>query len=470
MKLLTRRQFHPAQVVILSFALVIAAGSALLSLPVATRSGERLPFVDALFTSVSATCVTGLAVVDTGETFSLFGQLVILACIQIGGLGLMTFTTMFVVASGRRLAVLDRAAMQQSFHHTPTHNIRNLIKLIVVATFALEALGALLLALHWHLTARFETFGETLYQAVFHSVSAFCNAGFTIFPGSLVSFQRDPFTLLVVTTLIIAGGLGFVVWSDVKEFVRQKITGKLRDGEGTAKFVRPRLSVHSKFVLITSSTLLAVGTISFYLLERHNLLAGLPAGASWMNAYFLAVTPRTAGFNSLDYAGADGASLLLTMVLMFIGASPGSTGGGIKVSTFGLLVCYAFARWRGHARLHAFRRTVSRESIDRAMTVVVAAVALVLIAAALLMVTETLGVAARDSQSRFLPLFFETVSAFGTVGLSLGETGRLTPAGKLIVAAVMFMGRAGPLTLALAIGFRESRAKFRYAEENVMVS
>jgi trk system potassium uptake protein len=470
---LIRRHLKPPQLVVLSFTLVIAAGTALLSLPAATRAGEPLPVVDAFFTAVSATCVTGLAVVDTGSVFSTFGQLVILACIQVGGLGLMTFTTVLLTVFGRRLAIADRVIIQESFHHTPTGKITTIIKYIVVATFAVEASGAAMLTIHWLRAGRYATFGETLYSAVFHSISAFCNAGFSLHADSLTGFRGDFVSLAVFSALIIVGGLGFLVGLDLKEYVQLRWLRRLWSAETQARVLalgrRPRLSVHTKFVLITTGLLLAVGTVSFYLLERGGTLAGMTTAEAWANAWFLSVTPRTAGFNTVDYAQLGGAGLLCTMVLMFIGASPGSTGGGVKTSTLALLVAYSVARWRGHARLHAFNRTIPGDSIDRASAVVVAALALLIVASSALMATETAGDTAEQSRREFLPVLFEAVSAFGTVGLSVGQTPILTAPGKLIVAALMFMGRTGPLTLALAISLRRPRAQYRYAEENIMI-
>jgi trk system potassium uptake protein TrkH len=468
-----RRRLHPPQLIVLSFALIILIGTLLLSLPVATRSGNRLPFVDALFTATSATCVTGLTVTDTATTFSVFGQLVILSCIQIGGLGLMTFTTVFMAIFGQRLAIADRVAIQESFHHTPTGNLATLIKYIVVATFTIEAIGALALTTYWLRVDRFPTAGETIYQAVFHSVSAFCNAGFALFADNLIGFQSDSFVLLVISTLIIVGGLGFLVGLDIKEYIQQVFFHRFLSRGARERIEairpRPRLSLHTKLVLITTATLLVIGTVSYYVLERRGALGRFNEGEAWLNAFFCSVTPRTAGFNAIDFAGLGGAALLCTMVMMYIGASPGSTGGGIKTSTFGLLVAYSVSRLGGHRRLHLFNRTVPVESVDRSAAVVVASIALIILASSALMVTETRGAAPGESQDKMVSLVFETISAFGTVGLSLGLTPLLTATGKIIIVLVMFMGRTGPLTLALAVTARQRRAQYRYAEENVMV-
>jgi trk system potassium uptake protein TrkH len=432
--------------------------------------------VDALFTATSATCVTGLAVEDTQTHFSTFGQIVILCCIQVGGLGLMTFTTVFLYLTGNRLAIADRVALQESFQHTPTGSVGRLVKHIVVATFAVEAVGALLLFARWTQLGRFDGARETVYHSVFHSISAFCNAGFALYPDSLTGFRDDPALVLVFSALVVLGGLGFLVMLDVKEYyaqhrlLRHYRPGRAHAQEALGLLRRPRLTVHTKLVLLTTAALLATGTISYYLLERRGLFAGMGEGTAWLNAFFCSVTARTAGFNTVDYAGMGGAGLLCTMVLMFVGASPGSTGGGVKTSAFGLLVAYAVTRWRGQKRLHAFNRTIPRESIDKAGSVVITAVAVVILAASALMATETRGATPAESRGELVGILFETISAFATVGLSTGETAELTPPGRLIVALVMFVGRTGPLTLALAISVRRRRAsQFRYAEENVLV-
>lgn len=471
-----RISLHPAQLIVFSFAIVITLGTVLLSLPAATRSGVRLSFIDALFTSVSATCVNGLVVVDTGGVFSTFGQIVILSCVQIGGLGLMTFTTVFLVLSGQRLGITDRMAIELSFHHTATGKIKPLIMHIVAMTFLIEAAGAVLLALYWSETKRFSSAGETIYYSVFHVISAYCNAGFVLFPDNLIGFQSDAFVELLIAALVILGGLGFLVSLDLREYLWQHLKRSwprlsVRESDVPSR-ARPRLSLHTKLVLVTSGLLLLIGTVSFYFLERHNAFNDLGEGAAWLNSFFCSVTPRSGGFNTIAYSQLGGATLLCTMVLMFIGAAPGSTGGGIKTSSFGLLVAYSVSRWRGHKRLHLFRRTVPEESIDLAAGVVVAAVAMLIITSSVLMITETRGLTPVAGQQKLLPVIFETISAMSTVGLSLDLTPKLTDEGKLIVSLAMFVGRIGPFTLAIAAAGhrRRTETRYRYAEENVMVS
>jgi trk system potassium uptake protein len=473
MKLPIRRKLDPTQIVIASFAFVITLGTILLSLPFATASGERMALVDAFFTAVSATCVTGLVVVDTGTYFSTFGQLVILFCIQVGGLGLMAFTTIFVVALGNRVAIADRLAIQQSFHHSPISNIKRLVKYIVSVTLLVETVGAIILTVHWTIQQRFATFGETVYSAIFHSVSAFCNAGFSLNADSLVGHHADGITVLTMSTLIIVGGIGFLVALDVKQYIQclySKRAAETRIHESIELIVRkPRLSVHSKFVLITTTALIIIGTVSYFILERNGLFADMPAGVAWLNAFFCSITPRTAGFNTVDYAGMSGAALLCTMVLMFIGASPGSAGGGVKTSTFGVLIAYSITRWLGHRNLNIFDRTIPQLSIDRAAGVVISAVALLIIVSSVLMAIQTYEMTSKFSQNSFLPILFESISAFGTVGLSMGETANLGMSGKIVIGIVMFLGRIGPLTLALAISPKPHEKQFRFPEENIMV-
>jgi trk system potassium uptake protein len=467
-------RFHPAQVVVMSFGAVIAIATVLLALPLSSQTGRSTGWIDAFFTATSATCVTGLTVVaDTGTYFSTAGQLIILSCIQIGGLGLMTFTTVFLIATGRRLAIADRIAIQESFYHSPTGQVGTLIRYIVFATLLTEALGAGLLASWWLYTGAFTSPGHAVYSAVFHSISAFCNAGFSLYSDSATRFQNDPLVLGILSTLIVAGGLGFLVGLDVKEYLQQRFLSRLLTRQARKRVEairpRPRISLHSKFVLTVTGSLLLLGTLSYYFLERGGVLRGMSVLDAVLNSWFCSVTARTAGFNTVDYANFGGPALLCTMVLMFIGASPGSTGGGVKTSTFGLIVTYALFRWRGHEVPHAFGRTIPRETVDRATAVVVAAVGIVILAASLLMATEATGSGPAASRERFLPVMFETFSAFGTVGLSMNFTAGLSGAGKLVLAVLMFVGRVGPLTLALAIGTRSKPAKFRYADENVMV-
>jgi trk system potassium uptake protein TrkH len=431
------------------------AGTALLSLPVA-QAGEPVSLVDALFTSTSAVCVTGLTVVDTGTRFSPFGQAVVLALIQVGGLGLMTFAVFVGVLLGRKVAFTDRMVIQDSMHHTPKAGVRRLVRYVLAFTLAVEAAGAAFLWLRFR--GQFPA-GEAVWLSVFHSVSAFCNAGFGLLPDNLVRYRGDPLVNLAITGLIVVGGLGFLVNMELWDLARARLRG------GRA----PLLTLHARLVLVVSAALLGVGMVAFLLLEWENVLREMPLGERLLASWFQSVTPRTAGFNTIDYGRVSSDTLFFTIFLMFVGASPGSTGGGIKTTTFGLLVALVVARWRGRGRATLFYRTIPHAVMDRALTIALLAWVLVSLAVGLLVFTETHGRPFAVAEPRFLALMFEAVSAFGTVGLSTGITPSLSAWGKLVLVALMFVGRVGPLTLVLAVGPRQERGRFRYAEENVMV-
>ena len=434
---------------------MILVGTLLLSLPLA-HAAEPVSALDALFTATSAVCVTGLTVVETGTRFSAFGQAVVLGLIQVGGLGLMTFAVFAGIALGGRVPFTGRVVIQETMHHTPSAGVRRLVRYVLAFTLMSEAFGALWLWLRLRETL---PLGASLWSAAFHSVSAFCNAGFSLFPDSLMRYRGDPVVNLGITGLIILGGLGFTSSMELRE----QLTARLR------RVRPPRATLHTRLVLLVTVVFLVGGTLVYLGLEWNNLLRGLPPGERLLAAWFLSVTPRTAGFNTVDYGQASSETLFFTIFLMFVGASPGSTGGGIKTTTFGLLVALVVARWRGRGRASVFQRTIPHAVMDRALLVALLAWALVSLAIGLLVFAESAGVPYQGADPRFVALMFEAVSAFGTVGLSTGITPGLGAAGKLVLVALMFVGRVGPLTLVLAIGPRQQRGRFRYAEENVMV-
>lgn len=440
---------------------MILAGVALLSLPVAVSGDESLGFVNALFISTSAVCVTGLSPVDVSRELSLFGQIVLISLIQIGGLGLMTFTTVAYYFIGWRLPIINRVVIETTFHHKPTNQIKKLLKRILIFTFAFEFLGFLALFFYWLFEGRFASAGQTAWFAAFHSIAAFTNAGFSLFSDNLIGFKQDFFVQAVITTLTIFGGIGFLVAFEIEEYVRRRFFAPSQTA-----FV---LSIQTRLVLLATVLLIVAGTILIFVLERNGAFANLSTEAALMNSYFFSVVTRTSGFNTMEMGQFGAASIMIMIVLMFIGASPGSTGGGIKTITFGLLFAYMISRLRGERRLNIWNRTIPQQSIDKAGAVVVAAFATVTVAVLLLMLTETRGASAAESRAEFLPILFETVSAFGTVGLSLDFTNKFTDAGKIILSIVMFAGRVGALSLALAISFREKQRKFSYAEETVMI-
>jgi trk system potassium uptake protein TrkH len=438
-----------------SFAGAILVGTALLRLPLAAGAGA-VSLLEAFFTATSAVCVTGLTVVDTGTRFSPAGQAIILALIQAGGLGIMTYAVFVSLLLGRDVSFTDRRVIQDSLHHSPTPELVRLVRHVLVFTAGAEALGAALLGLSFgrHLPP-----GQAAWQGVFHAVSAFCNAGFSLQPDNLVRWRADVLVNAVVTGLILVGGLGFLVNMELREQVEASLRRRRR----------PPLSLHARLVLVVTAVLLGVGTLAFLGLEWGNLLKGLPPGERLLAAWFQAVTPRTAGFNTVDLSRATTATLFVTTLLMMIGASPGSTGGGVKTTTLGLITALFVARWRGRGRATVFKRTIPHAVMDRALSLALLAAVFVSLAVGLLLVTEGHSVPFEQTRPRFIALLFEAVSAFGTVGLSTGVTASLSSAGKLVLIVLMFVGRVGPLTLVLAVGPRLEKGRFRYAEENVMV-
>lgn len=451
---MAERRVSPALILVSSFALAAVGGGLLLTLPGMTRGAPLAP-LDALFTAVSAVCVTGLTVVDTGTRFTFLGQLVILGLVQCGGLGIMTFAVFAVLVLGGQLSFRDRILIRDTLHHSPSSELRRLLRYIVSFTLATEAVGAVLL---WLRLRQVFAPGQAVFLSVFHSISAFCNAGFSPFPDSLVRYRGDLAVNLVVTGLIVAGGLGFLVCMELGDKIVAGVTGRRR-----------RLSLQTRLVLVTNAGLLAAGVAGFLALEWTNLLAGLGLGEKLLAAWFQAVTPRTAGFNTLDYGQAGTATLFFTILLMFVGASPGSTGGGIKTTSFALLVLLLRARWQGRGQAWAFGRSIPFPALDRALLLTLLSWALTSGALLLIVLAES-GVRPHGAAGpAFLQLMFETVSAFATVGLSTGITPSLSAAGKLVLMMLMFVGRVGPLTVALAAGRSRRRWRFRYAEENVMV-
>lgn len=433
----------------LSFAGLIATGTVLLSLPVSWGPGRSIPVVDALFTATSAVCVTGLITVDTARAWSPFGQGVILGLIQLGGLGILTFSTFFMVLLGRPIPIAQRGIIARSHGKLLHVGVKALLVRIVSYALAIEALGAAVLVVVF---ARDAGWRAGLWRGVFHAVSAFCNAGFSLFSNSLEDFAGSWLVNLTIMGLIVVGGIGFLVITDVEERLRG----------------HRRLSLHSKVVLSTSAVLIVAGAIGFSLFEAGNVLAGRPTGEKVLVSLFQSVTPRTAGFNTVPYGTLTNASLMMTLILMFIGGSPGSTAGGIKTSTAAILFGVLYSRARGLRHASLFRRTVPERILGEAIAIVLLSVVVVMGATFLLQWTQLQDLAHPGVRGRFLSLNFEAVSAFGTVGLSMGETFGLRYWSKLILVGLMFVGRLGPLTLALVLS-RKQRVEYQYAEEPVLV-
>ena len=427
----------------ISFAVAAVAGSLLLTLPAATVDERGLSLVDAFFTAVSAVCVTGLTVIDIGRALTPFGQIIILVLIQIGGLGVMTVTTLFVAAVGRKPSLRDTLTINEALGQWKLSTTMRLVRNVALATIVIEGLGALALAA---IFSRDYSLGRSLYLGLFHSISAFCNAGFDLLGRSFVDYVGGLPLNLVIMLLIVIGGLGFTVLSELMA---------LRRGR--------RLSLHARIVLRTTAALIVVGTLLILALEHSNpaTMGTLSPGAKVLAATFQSVTPRTAGFNTLPIGALTQSTLLTIMALMFIGASPGSTGGGIKTTTFVVILAAIRSALYGRHNVEIGARRLPEEVAAKAWVITTLAASLVLLVTAVLLATEGLGL---------MDVLFEAVSAFGTVGLSTGITPKLTTTGRIIIPLLMYAGRVGPLTLAVALTRRRSAAgTWQLPEERIVV-
>lgn len=443
------RHLTPPRSFILSFLLVILVGAGLLLLPSSAAKKPLAP-VDALFTSASAVCVTGLTVVNIGRDLSFSGQIVTLILFQIGGLGIITFSLLLFGLMGRSLSFRGRELLQSTFLHTPRRDFFRILRFVVVGTFAIEGAGTLVLFIRFLFD--FPP-GKAFFQAVYHAASAFNNCGYSLFANNLMNYRDDWAVNMVIVALIVLGGLGFIVIYEL--FNRWR--GKTK-----------RLSLHAKVVLITTSMLIAGGTLLFYFFEAGNILKDMGIPGRFLTSLFQSVTPRTCGFNTVDIASLANATILLMMILMFIGASPGSTGGGIKTSSFALLLLMIFNRVRGRDSVTIFNRSVPQEILGRTIAIVFAsAISVLVIASVLLLAAGSPGALAQTSRHLFVEYVFETISAFGTVGLSMNVTPSLNDIQKLAITLLMFIGRVGPITLAFA--WSRSKRRLVYAEEAVMV-
>lgn len=442
----------PSRILVLSFLAIIVLGAIVLSLPVSAVD-KKLSFIDAFFTSTSAVCVTGLSTIDVGKELNLFGELVLLSLIQIGGLGIMTMSIIFMLMAGKRLSLTEKDVIQDTYTHGGQRSPASIAKDVIRFTLFIEGIGAAILSIRYVPELGFSS---GVYYAIFHSVSAFCNAGFSLFSNNLESYRTDWLVSLTVSTLIITGGIGFLVLSEIwrrRPFSRERIR---------------RLSLHTKLVFVSTVILIIFGTISIGILEWDNTLSDLAPRHKILCAYFQSVTARTAGFNTIAIGNMTGGALVLCIMLMFIGACPGSCAGGVKTTTAASLTLLAISKLKGHEYTRAFCRTIPNQSITRAINVVLISMAVIGAAVMILLITEFRNMPPASSQYGMMTTLFETVSAFGTVGLSMGITSKLTMAGKLIISMVMFVGRLGPLMITLAIS-RKSQAAFFYAEENIMI-
>ena len=438
-------KLNGVQILSIGFLILILVGALILSLPISSANGEATNFLDSLFTSTSAVCVTGLVTLDTGTYWSTFGQTIIIILIEIGGLGFMSFTTIIAIFIGKKITLRERLLLQESLNTFSIQGLVKWVRYIVMFTVGVQLLGAIVLSLEF--IPRFG-FKKGLFFSIFHSMSAFCNAGFDLIGNysSLTGYYDNSLVVLTIATLIIISSLGFVVWHELYQYRKTR-----------------KLSVHSKIVLTITAILLIGGTIIFFILEYNNpnTLQQMTLKNKTLNAFFSAVTPRTAGFNTIDLGGMTTASKFVTIILMFIGGSPGSTAGGLKTATFGIVILTFISVIRGREDVEAFGRRFSKELVYKAFTLAFIAMTIVIGVTLVLSITE--------SNENFLDLLYESTSAFATVGITTGVTQRLSSIGKVIIMITMYCGRVGPLTLAFAITRRRRKAKYKYPEGKILI-
>ncbi|MDD7363839.1 MAG: TrkH family potassium uptake protein [Peptoniphilus sp.] len=435
---------NPSFVVLISFLILILTGTALLSLPLASADGQSAGFIDALFTSTSASCVTGLIVRNTATGWSSFGKIIILLLIQIGGLGTMTMVAWVSILSDKRIGLSGRIFIKTQLNADSLAGLVKLLRFATLFTLSAEASGALLLS--FHLIPMYG-FRRGAIFSIFHAISAFCNAGFDLFGDSLVSFQANYYVTIIIALLIILGGLGFIVYVDLWRFPEKR-----------------RLSAHTKLVIWTTLLLLAGGAILFFVFERHNpeTIGSLPLSQQILASFFQSVTFRTAGYNSVNMAGLKDTMLFVSVLLMFIGGSPGSTAGGIKTTTFAIVVCSCVSSLRGVKDTVLFKRRISEETKMKAFELFIIAILLVFSVSLLIVIFE-------KEAFDFVDILFETVSAFGTVGVSSGITGFLSTASKIVLSMLMYIGRIGPATFAMGMFLKEHSKKYRFSEGKFIV-
>lgn len=444
---LPKVHLNPVRVLALGFAMVILIGGILLSLPISSASGEWTPFIDSMFTSTSAVCVTGLITFDTGTHWNLFGKTIIIILIQIGGLGFMSFATLTAVLMGRKLGLKERLLMQEAYNAMNLQGIIRMVKYVVGFTFGVELIGALLLSTQF---VPMFGWGTGIYYSIWHSISAFCNAGFDLLGNftSLILVNNNKVILMTIMTLIAVGGLGFSVWIDIWNYRGSK-----------------KLSLHSKIVIATTSVLIVGGAVLFFIFEYTNseTMAGMGILDKVTNSLFASITPRTAGFSSISTPDMTMGSRILTVILMFIGGSPGSTAGGIKTTAFSVLLLTAISVLRGRHDPEAFGRRIEKDSVYKAFAVVVIALTIVF------GVTIWMSFFEAPKGTSLEALFFEATSAFATVGLSEGITPHLHFESKIALIAGMYFGRVGPITVLLALSNQKPPAKYQYPEGRILI-
>lgn len=447
-----RRLSHPARIIITGFLAVIFVGTILLWLPISNKSGKFFHFIDALFTATSAVCVTGLTVVDTAVNFNLFGQIVLLLLIQIGGLGFMVMTTLFFLIAGKRITLKDKLNMQEAISANNLKDLVLIIKKILLATLIIEGIGFLSLLPGFIMSLGF---WQGVYAALFHSISAFCNAGFDVLGtiqmqnASLLAYQSSILVLLPIMMLIITGGLGFGVLIDIFKVKKWS-----------------KFSILTKLVIKISLVLIFVGTAFFFVAEYNNAFKDMSFGEKLLNSFFQSISPRTAGYATVDQAMLTQPSRIMTMILMFIGASPASCGGGIKTITFFVILSACIKRLKSDDdEVLVYNKAISSKMMNKSFSVLFLAVAVVTVLVFLTSITETF----RGNVIPLEDLLFEAISAFGTVGLTVGVSFELGYLSKILFSIVMLIGRIGPFTLGIAIAKKNNSKKVNIKHQEAQI-
>ncbi|WP_300123205.1 TrkH family potassium uptake protein [uncultured Enterococcus sp.] len=442
------QKLGPVKFLSLGFAVIILTGGFLLSLPISSQSGQFTNFLDAVFTATSATCVTGLTTLNTAQHWSIFGQIIIMLLIEMGGLGFMMLPIIFYTLAKKKVNLSTRIVLKEALNLDDMSGVMKLTLYVLKFSIAIQTTGMVLLAID--LVPRYGII-KGIWYALFHAISSFCNAGFDLFGDSLVPFQNDPYILLVISFLIVSGGLGFLVWRDLLQYKHTK-----------------RMSMHSKIALMMTGLLLFGGFVIFffsehngrYLVQSDNFFVRL------MNTLFMSVTPRTAGFYSVDYAAMSNPGLILTMFLMYIGGTSGSTAGGLKTTTFGVVLIQMISLLKGRQRAEFAGRSIKETAVFRAMTLFFITLSLCVISIMILSATEHL-----PRQNGIEYAAFEVFSAFGTVGLTMGLTPDLTEFGKLLIIGLMYIGRVGIMTVLFSLmsNNQKTTCRYQYPYESVLV-
>lgn len=444
-----KKNLSPFKILAIGFATVILTGGILLSLPISSVSGQYTSLLDTIFTATSAVCVTGLVVFDTGTYWSVFGQWIILILIEIGGLGFMALSTIFALLLGKRISLRERLVMQEAYNTFSLQGVISHVRYMLFFTLAVQGGAALILMTQF---IPLYGIGTGIYYGIFHAISAFNNAGFDLLGNftSVTVLNTNKVVLMTLGTLINIGGLGYLVWREIISSIRSK--KKLKN-----------FSLHSKVVLTISLTLVLFGSLIFLIFEWNNpaTMQGMRFSDKIVNSYFSATTPRTAGFNSISNSEMSPAGKLLTMAYMFIGGSPGSTAGGVKTTTLGIVIFTLISVLKGREDVEVYHKKLSQSTVYRAVAVFLLGISIVVMGVMVLSIAEV--------GATFEVILYEVLSAFGTVGLSQGITPSLTAVSKVTLTLIMYMGRVGPLTVMLALAGKQSKANVKYPEGKLLI-